>query len=183
MVRARLRTAFHYPSDSDSDSLPAHMDEEDTSTNELYSTLFSLLFVLPAIYSLLILLRSPTLVSFLVLSSLGITVYTVKFIPVLGGDTSLGAEGEGDMGIRGGGGPIEKFLPVLNGVLAVVVGLGTYVQKSKGDGIANGREMRLEAWAGYLPLVVYTMSIIVRYAMTPIDLSELEKTKYKYKGA
>lgn len=87
------------------------------------------------------------------------------------------------MGIRGRGGPIEKFLPVLNGVLAVVVGLGTYVQKSKGDGIVNGREMKLEAWAGYLPLVVYTMSLIVRYSMTPIDLSELEKTKYKYKGA
>ncbi|KAF8418513.1 hypothetical protein EV426DRAFT_577468 [Tirmania nivea] len=173
MARARLRTALHYPSDSDTDSLPSHMDEEeqeallrrlrqsDTSTNEFYSTLFSLLFVLPAIYSLLILLRKPTLISVLALSSLGITAYTVKFVPVSGARTSGGAEGEGKISIGGGGGPIERFLPVLNGVLAVVVGLGAYLQRPKGD------EMELEAWAGYLPL----------------DLSDLEKTKYKYKGA
>jgi len=64
-------------------------------------------------------------------------------------------EGKVNMGIGGGGwggGPIEKFLPVLNGVLAVVVGLGTYVQKPKGERTAGGREMGLEALAGYLPL-------------------------------
>ena len=80
-------------------------------------------------------------------------MYTVKFISVLGGGTSGGGDGEEEISIGGEArGPIEKFLPVLNGVLAVVVGLGTYVQRPKGEGMAGGREMTLEAWAGYFPL-------------------------------
>lgn len=31
--------------------------------------------------------------------------------------------------------------------------------------------------------VVYILSMIVRYAMKPLDLGELERMKYKYKGA
>jgi len=76
-------------------------------------------------------------------------------------------------------GPIDRFLPTLNGLLAVVVAIGTFVGNSQLD----YREIPLEGWVGYLPLVVYVLSMIVRYVMTPLDLGELEKMRYKYKGA
>jgi len=74
-------------------------------------------------------------------------------------------------------GPIDRLFPTLNGILAIVVTIGAFVNNSQ-----DSREI-LESLVGYFPLMVYILSMIVRYAMTPLDLRELERMKYKYKGA
>ncbi|KAF8474951.1 hypothetical protein BDZ91DRAFT_712051 [Kalaharituber pfeilii] len=189
MATARLRAAFRYPADNGVDDLPDHMDEEeqealiaalrsaDDSTNELYSNLFSIVFVLPAIYFLFRALATPTLINFLSLSSLTATIYTIRFIPIPRNDV-----GSGHIAFLSSTGPIDKFLPILNGLLAAIVGVNVYHVNSKKNGSPLGRTA-MEDWAGYLPIAIWVVSMIVRYVMKPLDLDELEKMKYKYKGA
>lgn len=183
MARARLRTYIHSPTDSDPDDLPLHVDEEglytplfsayklisateqealiaslrsqDASTNALYSTLFAILFLLPAAHALFLLSSSsPTpLLTFLSFSSFLMTSYTTKFIPMSSPEVGAANSHRSLMGhsmpVSDTKGPIDRFFPILNGILAAVVTIGAFVNNSE----VSSREI-LESLVGYFPLSI-----------------------------
>lgn len=72
-------------------------------------------------------------------------------------------------------GPVQKYLPVLNLALVMVLGLlGT---------VFRGRE---EVWRGFgwLPAGVYGVILIAKFVMGSVNPeAELETLKYEFKGA
>jgi hypothetical protein len=190
---SRLRSAFRYPSDdSDSDSSPVEMDEEhqerlidslaseDAAKTSLYRDLFlaipgaGALFFL---YSCFFLAGSARerLFALLALTSLVGTGYTLRFIPVK-------RESERKKGKRAlyqieadKGGPIERYLVVILAVLVALLQLAAAVSWNKGD--------REKAYKESLPAVVFVLTMVVRLQLRPLDMEELQKARYEFKGA
>lgn len=97
----------------------------------------------------------PSRTSILAITALALTAYTAYFLPL---KQNLLPFNEDD-------GPL-RFLPVLNGALAIVVILDELVKG--GDGI----------WTGSVPLVMWIALWIARTWANGIDLESLEKLKY-----
>ncbi|KAI5809722.1 hypothetical protein DFH27DRAFT_649271 [Peziza echinospora] len=213
----RLRRRFLPPSsDSDSDSdtssssLPTHMDEQeqselltllrthDTSQTDLYTTLFTLLFLLPTLHSFVHLCAHmhPLGLRVMALSSLVGTVWGVRFMRLPAAERIGGGGGGGEASGADARGPVERYLEGLNGVLAGVVGVlwWLWVRRNSalgGAGAGGGEEptkklllmMIGEMWVGYVPAVVWGMGFVVRRLLRPVDVDSLQGLRYKYKGA
>jgi hypothetical protein len=71
-------------------------------------------------------------------------------------------------------GPLETYLPLCNLGLAAVLLLGAIRDRARQD----------EIWPSWLvPAIILGFSFLGRRIMGSVDISELEKLKYKYKGA
>jgi hypothetical protein len=191
---SRLRSAFRYPSDSDDSdpSSPFELDEEhqerlieslaseDAAKTSLYRNLFlaipgsGALFFL---YSFLVLAGSARerLFALLALSSLVGTGYILRFVPVK-------RESERKKGKRAlyqveadRGGPIERYLVVILGVLVGLLQLAAVVSWVKGD--------REKAYRESLPAVIFVLTMVVRLQLRPLDMEELQRSRYEFKGA
>lgn len=202
MATTRLRKAFRYPDDSDEEPAEGIDEEEqeklitqiqtdDVAKTEFYKKAF---LALPAL-SLILYLRpliapssfSEFLTAALALTSLAASAYTLYFVPLgnppssLHGRVSIG-EGSGPtvldklLRILGTGGvddgPVERFLPLLNMALCLVVWLESLAAKAK-----------VEGWEGYLPAIVLVLVFVVRSQLAPVDVVGLERLRYGYKGA
>ena len=84
-----------------------------------------------------------------------------------GSDTS--GEYDGDLN------PTQRFLPYLNPVLVGVLTVKAWTtSRSRFD---HDRDY----W--FLPLVVWVLVVVGRWTMGRVDVGELERLRYKYKGA
>lgn len=183
----RLRTAFRYPSEDDSD--PDELDEEhqeqlisdlqaeDARKNDLYRKVFLAVPLIGALFFLYTLFfnsatAQQVLAAVLSVSSLLCTAYILHFMP-------LGApERKGKRPIyqlQAAKGPVEKYLVHLNAALAGLLLLAAAVSWRKGAGE--------DAWREALPAIVLAMTVFARQQLAPLDLEELQKAKYDYKGA
>jgi hypothetical protein len=72
-------------------------------------------------------------------------------------------------------GPIEKYLDHLNAILCILLLPFAWKAKSK------GRED--DMWFSVMPGVVFVVVYAVRTQLKPVDIAQLEKLKYGYKGA
>ncbi|GME28066.1 hypothetical protein GTA08_BOTSDO01164 [Neofusicoccum parvum] len=202
MATTRLRKAFRYPDDSDEEppegideeeqeKLITQIHKEDLAKTDFYKKAF---LALPAL-SLALYLRpffapssfSEFLTAALAVTSLAASAYTLYFIPLgnssssLPGRVSIGrssTQGGLDkvLGIFGTGGvddgPVEKFLPLLNVALCLVVWLESWAAAEK-----------VEGWEGLLPALVLGLVFLVRSQLAPVDVAGLERLRYGYKGA
>ena len=158
MATTRLRKTFHYPSsDSDSDT---NLDEEhqeqlitrlraqDEEKNTLYRKLFLFIPALAAFFFLYTLLtaRTPneTSIAVLSLSSLGCTAYVLWYMPLERKDR----KGKRAVyAVEAEKGPVERWLVLLNAVLAgmLLVAAGVSWKRGRGE----------EAWRRGLPMSMY----------------------------
>jgi hypothetical protein len=205
MATTRLRKAFRYPSESDSDNDPDELDEEhqerliadlqaqDAAKNEFYRKAFSAIPILTSVFFLYTAITASkareTLVAFLCISSSLCTAYVLYFIPAEAPDKKgkkpvYRAEASKS--------PIEAYLPPLNDILAGVLLIAS--------GIGWLKVPREEPWKEALPASKYTLHDVDKYILTfavviyglcmwarkqlrPLDLEELHKARYEYKGA
>ncbi|KAH7058591.1 hypothetical protein B0J12DRAFT_650832 [Macrophomina phaseolina] len=202
MATTRLRKAFKYPEDSDEEpaegideeeqeKLITQIEAEDGAKTDFYKKAF---LALPAL-SLVLYLRpllapssfSEFLTAALAITSLAASAYTLYFVPLgsppppLPGRVSIGGGSvprglDRVLGILGTGsvddGPVERFLPLLNLALCLVVWLESLAAKAK-----------VEGWEGYLPAIVLVLVIVVRSQLAPVDVAGLQRLRYGYKGA
>lgn len=71
--------------------------------------------------------------------------------------------------------PLRKYLDHLNAVLCIV--LLPFAYKAKYQGRVD------DVWFAVMPGVVFVLVYIVRTQLKPVDVGELERLKYGYKGA
>lgn len=194
-MSTRLRRTFAYPTEenpSDTDSL-SDLDEEhqealitslrnsDAQKTNLYRKLYLLI---PSLAGLLCVVKilSPNsgarqrVLALLALTTLVADAWCVWFLPLA--EATAPGEGWGSwfsslLGERGGS-PVERYLLLLNGALAVLVSLaGTVGLKRSGE----------EVWEAMLPMGVFVVTIFVRELLRPVDLEGLERRRYGLKGA
>jgi len=192
MASPRLRKTFQYPSDADSEDEPTDLDEQeqeelitslhtrDESSNLFYQRAFlslpllSTLVYLPAL--VFALPARQVLLAFLSISSLLCTAYILHFIP------PRAASNPDSKGKRPlfrtqahPDGPIEEYLPWLNAALSSIMALAAVLAWRKG--------LLDEALRNALPAAVFVVVVIARRQMAPLDIAELERLRYEYKGA
>ncbi|KAG9236205.1 hypothetical protein BJ875DRAFT_372524 [Amylocarpus encephaloides] len=198
---SRLRKTFKFPSDdSDEDSVPEAMDEEEQETlikkfrtqNDSCDALYTkVLLSLPLVSILPFLVFSASSTPLLLLSLLSITsllstAYTTHVLPP--GSTGITlldslnkhsapmSRKEKLLAVEEDG-PIRQYLPLLNVLLCVVLlALGRLATVKKSN----------EAWEilSALPAMVYTVVLLGKWVMGGVDPErELEPYRYQFKGA
>ncbi|KAK5110711.1 hypothetical protein LTR62_005588 [Meristemomyces frigidus] len=194
MAPSRLRKTFHFPSSADSGSDPEDLDEEhqerlihqlatsDAERNELYRRLFALvpgLGVLFFIYTALFaasMKAQHRVLAVLGATSLCVTGYVLLFMPV-----ERPSRRKGKMALykvermEVAKGPVKAYLIYLNAALAGVLLLAALLSTRK--------EAYEEAWRLALPSIVLGLTLVVRRLLAPLDLEELQRAQYDYKGA
>ncbi|TKA23467.1 hypothetical protein B0A50_07494 [Salinomyces thailandicus] len=185
---ARLRHAFKYPSDdTDSDdpeldeehqeALIASLQAEDAAKNTLYRKAFLAIPLSAALfylYTFLFYTRSvqQALLSILSLSSLGCTAYILHFMPV----EPVDKKGKTAVyRLEAAKGPVERYLVVLDAALAGVLVLASVVSWRKGA--------QEDAWREVLPAVIMGLIMFARQQLAPVDIAQLQRAQYDYKGA
>ncbi|EME84369.1 uncharacterized protein MYCFIDRAFT_202992 [Pseudocercospora fijiensis CIRAD86] len=182
----RLRKTFQYPS---SDSSSSELDEEhqeklisdlqtsDTAKNNLYRKIFLALPLLALLFSLTTTFASASsararLLSLLSATSLACSGYILHYMPI----EKPARRGKiPQYQIEAAKGPVERYLPWLNGALVAVLGLAAALSYRKGNLEDAGREI--------LPAIIFGVTIFVREQLAPLDLEELQKARYELKGA
>ncbi|OCK83627.1 hypothetical protein K432DRAFT_423215 [Lepidopterella palustris CBS 459.81] len=192
----RLRHAFRYPADSDSDDPVEGIDEEeqeklistlhstDASKSRLYTTLLLVLPLLPILTYLPSLITLPSL---LAIASLATTAYILYYIPLPPASTPNQSRTAAANGAGARARPahldittdsewlVKKYIVPVNAVLCAILAVQEWV---------NGRGWRVGmAGGGYVPAFVFLVILFARTQLRPVDISELERLRYRYKGA
>ncbi|KAF1820141.1 uncharacterized protein K489DRAFT_47701 [Dissoconium aciculare CBS 342.82] len=185
---SRLRSAFRYPSDEDGSDEPAELDEEhqerlietlareDAAKNELYRRLFLAIPALGALFFLYTFAFAAAtarerLFAVLALTSLVGTAYILHFMPIR-------REGKGKRPmykVEADKGPIEKYMIAFQSVLVVLLQLIAAVSWWKGA--------HQNAYRESLPLVIFALTMFARQQLAPLNMEELHKARYEFKGA
>jgi hypothetical protein len=203
-----MRKTFAYP-DSDDDSEPDGLDEEeqekliehlmqaDAQKTENYKVRLSLSGTSQCFPGLTVIQRAflvlPILSIVLYIPSLGLatllthalaitsllgTAYAVYIIPSKASEVkkpptlataTLGRRSQIEDG------PLRKYIDHLNAGICVILALQAIRAKSKG--------LLDETWLAVLPCGVFLLLFLVRTQLKPVDIAELEKLRYGYKGA
>ncbi|TKX18534.1 hypothetical protein C1H76_9323 [Elsinoe australis] len=193
-MATRLRKTFKYPTDdSDSDArnpedelddeqqeaIISSLREKDESSIKLWTTLFTALPLVAALFFLpsLFTTRSrDALISILSITCLSSTAYTMYFIPTRTPELSTSLSGRRQRAMLVDmESPVAKYLPRMNGGLASVLGLLGVLLWSRGDTIGA-------IWA-VVPGAIYAVVMVARNDLVPMDIEALERMRYEYKGA
>lgn len=156
MATTRLRKAFRYPSESDSDNEPDELDEEhqerliadlqakDAEKNKLYRTAFLTISLLAAVFFFYTFIIASTarerLIALLSLSSLGCTAYILHGMPI---EAPQRKGKRAVYQVELDKSPVEKYLVYLNAALAGLLLLAAGVSWRKG--------VSEDAWREALP--------------------------------
>ncbi|KAE9978001.1 hypothetical protein EG328_007217 [Venturia inaequalis] len=185
----RLRKAFKYPTDEESDSQPEDLDEEeqevliktfidnDAAKTEAYKKAFLFLPILSLLlYAPALLPPSSTtfLRTLLSITSLSLTTYALHLLPTRSQTQKTTPD---TTRYSSEIGPLKKYLDHLNAGLSVVLLLFALRAKQKGEGAEE------ELYLSLLPGVVFLVVYVARGQLRPVDVGELERLRYGYKGA
>ncbi|KAF2431915.1 hypothetical protein EJ08DRAFT_648578 [Tothia fuscella] len=204
----RVRKTFKYPTEGDSDSSPPDLDEEeqeqlineyienDARKTQGYKRAFlSIPLLLPILYIPSLLSPTsptststpPTLLLPAILSLL-ITAYTLSLIPTRfelhppqpqqqqnQSQQSQSQATNTSLSLSPLSLLFHKYIDHLNAILCILLLPFAYQGKVK------GRED--DVWFACLPGVVFVLIYIVRTQLKPVDLGELRRLRYGYKGA
>lgn len=186
MATTRLRKTFRYPTDEDSDDPVEGIDEEeqekliqtlhmtDAAKTRLYT---ALLLPLPLLPTLLYLPRLTTslpaasLSAAAAIASLLATAYILYYLPHAPETAGSRRPGPPDAGRS-----VRRHVVPLNGVLSAVLAVR--------EGLAGtGWREGLAGGGGYVPAFVFLLVLVARTQLRPVDVGELERLRYRYKGA
>ncbi|CAF9910978.1 MAG: hypothetical protein GOMPHAMPRED_007256 [Gomphillus americanus] len=170
---ARLRKAFRYPDDIQDSQEPEAIDEEEQErlirqlqkqndqSNEFW--LVRLLDFLAAYY------WQVRLACIFAMSSFGMTAYVLLFIP--SGGPKMALFPRTDLS------PAQKFVPYMNGVLSLLIGLNGLSWK---DRLSAPDGFWIVSW---MPLVILATVIVARKVLVEVNPDELWDLKYELRGA
>ncbi|KAF2809547.1 uncharacterized protein BDZ99DRAFT_571345 [Mytilinidion resinicola] len=200
MATARLRHAFRYPTESDSDEPPEGIDEQEQETlithlsttdatqTLLYTRLLLSLPLTPTLLYLPTLLRPTSLSSWLsalfTITSLLAAAYILYYLPLPPASSApkpprqrnQNPNPHAHLDIEGESeSPLRRYIVYLNGTLVVVLALR---ELSSGRGWREGM-----AGGGYVPGFVYGVVLFARTQLRAVDVGVLEGLRYRYKGA
>jgi hypothetical protein len=145
MASNRLRTTFHYPSSSDSNDSADELDEEhqerliasfqaeDARKNDLYRNAFLSVPSFGVLFFIYTCLAAGSLREFMIavlsISSLASSAYIMKLMPI----KSPARKGKIPMyQVEADKGPVERYMILLNGVLASLLFIVAVVSWSRG---------------------------------------------------
>nr|POE82263.1 hypothetical protein CFP56_67027 [Quercus suber] len=187
MATSRLRRAIQYPEENEDspdeldeehqESLIAALQRADAQKSSLYRKLFlsiPLAAALFFVYALLFTSRTAQqrLLALLSVTSLLSTSYILQYLPVQTPDR----KGKKPVyQLEAARGPVERYIVYLNAALAGLLVLVSAVSWWKG--------LRERAWKEALPGIVMGLTMVVRELLAPLDLEDLQRAKYDYKGA
>lgn len=111
--------------------------------------------------------------SLLSITSLLFTAFTLYFIP-----TSLTTdESNQEPAMQRRIGPLRRYIEPANGILSTLLGVNAAISKNR-----HGSQEQF--WLlSLLPLSSFIVITLARRFMVEVDIGELEKLKYGYKGA
>ena len=168
---------------TEQENLITSLAARNTSQNANYRLVFTLLpiiAIMPFPYLMFTSPRRLGLLSIMAISSLISTAYTMYSVPVSGMSNSVGRSAMSLSGSEDG--PIEKYLPLLNVVLAGLLGLSglVMVKRERDSGIVEGTWMFM-----LLPAVLLGIVTVARRSMEEVQtgIGELRRLRYGYKGA
>ncbi|KAL6715082.1 hypothetical protein ACLMJK_007343 [Lecanora helva] len=178
------------------EKLIQRLQAEDDERNEEYKRFF---FAIPSISATSYLptlirpsLLSAKLISLLSMTSLIATAYILIFIPNTRPDKSRRQLSGHKIELKAG--PIQQHLGYLNGGLSLLIALNALAFKDKG-GVHDGFWLLCLLPLGKffvsfpsgcqadVPTVSFSVIVLARRLMLAVDIGELEKLKYQYKGA
>jgi len=73
--------------------------------------------------------------------------------------------------------PINKYIPYLNGTFGLLLAIDGLIWRGR-SGVHEGFWILC-----LLPTIVFSISIVARRIMLEVDVDELERLRYGYKGA
>ncbi|KAJ6264310.1 hypothetical protein Dda_0455 [Drechslerella dactyloides] len=147
--------------EQEQEQLIQDLKRENDRKNAFFILAFTCLCVVPAILlTIRLLTGTGSGVDVLAISSLAMTAFTVRSVPL-------------DPAAQEYLSPLEKWVPLLNPVLIVVITVGALFTNRHVD----------NDYFLYLPLIVWGIVNLGRSTMASVDLGHLEKLRYKYKGA
>lgn len=108
------------------------------------------------------------------LASLVATIWILQYIPLSAGST-VDSQGRPLSYHKQMQGPIERYLPALNGVLSGLLGLSAVVAWRRGEiDVALIKAM---------PGMVYVAILVTRTQLVDVDVGSLRRARYGYTGA
>ena len=132
--------------------------------------LLSIILYLPSLKA------STLLTHVLAITSLLSSAYATYILPSKASETqrpptlaTLGKHSREEVG------PLKKYLDHLNAGVCVILALQAI--RAKQQGLTD------EVWLAVLPSAVFLLLFLVRTQLKPVDIAELEKLRYGYKGA
>ncbi|KAK6339074.1 hypothetical protein TWF696_009863 [Orbilia brochopaga] len=147
--------------EQEQEQLIQDLKRENDRKNAFFILAFTCLCIVPAVvHTIRLLTGTGSGVDVLAISSLAMTAFTVRSVPL-------------DPAAQEYLSPLEKWVPILNPVLIVAITIGA---------LFTDRHLENDYFL-YLPLLVWVTVNFGRSAMATVDLGHLEKLKYKYKGA
>ncbi len=192
MDATRLRKTFKYPSDSeDSDTSRDELDEEEKESliselrskedeqNAQYNLIFSVLpltVILPFVVYLPSCTPRTSLFCLLAITSLLSTSFIMRYLPVAPSHLKLKQPRPYYIEVDG---PVELYLPYLNGGVSVLLLLASWSLRRR----PNSQE---GLWVFLLlPAIMFAMIMIARKSMADVEagITQLSGMKYDYKGA
>ena len=198
---ARLRKTFQYPDDEDDitrddldeeeqEKLIDTIQKEDASQNAQIILVFSILPLTVVLPFFLFVLsananRSHRLLCVLSISSLLASGYTMRFVPLPKDNVKRSRKTNQRLGVRvpESDGPIEEYLPVLNGVLSGLLAVAGVMLRGRHDHVEGLASI---FWVFlFVPAVMWVMVMVGRNSMGEVGegVRELSGMKYDYKGA
>lgn len=192
MATSRLRKTFQYPDEAEDEDALDDLDEEaqeelistlrtrDETTSLFYRRAFLALPLLAIIAYIPTSIASSRVVLFDLLSitSLLSTAYILHFIPPKQKQPP-DPKGKRPLYLMRGqdDGPINQYLPWLDGALGAFIALLGLLSWRKGAIDAG------DTWRAVLPGIIFAVVMLAREQLAPLDVDGLERLKYDYKGA
>lgn len=166
-MRSRKESPIeHILDDEEQDQIVKTLSLQNQQHGHSFSNIIAALCLVPTVAIAALTTTRNIAISFLSISSLAITAFTLKFLPSDSGDELNG--------------PLAQYLPMLNGVLAITITCIQYLRSSPGF-----TAVELLTSLHTLPLFMYLISTLLRIsiATTTRQIAILEDSKYKLKGA
>jgi hypothetical protein len=168
-------TDHHSP---EQESLISKLRTSEAEQNALYNLIFSvlpLILVLPFLFYLPSCTPRTALFCLLAITSLCSTAFIMRYLP-MGSPRARGRTRHIEIEIDG---PVEMYLPYLNGGISGLLLLASWSLKRR-PGSQEGLWVFL-----LLPAIMFAMVMIARKSMEDVEagITQLDGMKYNYKGA
>ena len=159
--------------------------QNDTRNSQIRRAFIIIPLLLIAPYAFFVLtspMSKKLLLSLLGVTSLGVSAYVMAYVPIWAGKE---AQTLGVFDFDDRVGPVDRYLGLLNSGLCAASCLAALVMWMRGGKTGPEQHSEMGNWSVVLcvPTLIWVIILLVRKEMASVDLEELERMRYEYKGA